>query len=253
MHSTQAAGRNGQAATPTPDKPRPVVLDARLWREALACFRPYRGTALLTGLAILAGCLLNLAPPLLVRGLIDDAIPAGRAAGSAEPLLLYILGLVVLPLAASLIGLGQQYLSVQVGQGILADLRNRLFRHLQSQSLRFFTTTRAGEITSRISDDVAEIRWAIAETLPEIVSNVATVTGTLVVLFWVSWPLALAACATLPVFLLPARRVGRWRRKLAEETQEQHAQMLSVVQDVLTSVAVPTRTSAARRYAWSCA
>ena len=151
----------------------------------------------------------------------------------AEPLLFYVLGLVLLPLAAGLVGLGQQYLSVQIGQGVLSDLRNRLFRHLQSQSLRFFTTTRAGEITSRVSDDVAEIRWAISDTLPEILSNLIVVVGTLAVLFWVSWPLALAACATVPVFLLPARRVGRWRRKLSEETQEQHAQMLALLQDVL--------------------
>jgi ATP-binding cassette subfamily B protein len=212
--------------------PSPVS-DSRLWREALACFRPYRRSAILTGVVIVAGGALNLAPPLLVRGLIDDAIPAGRASGSATPLIPYILGLVLFPLTASLIGLGQQYLSTQIGQGVLSDLRNRLFRSLQSQSLRFFTTTRAGEITSRVSEDVGEIRWAIADTLPEILSNIILVVGTLTVLFWMSWPLALAACATLPAFLWPARRVGRWRRKLAEETQEQYALMMGLLQDVL--------------------
>ena len=130
---------------------------------------------------------------------------------SAGPLLPYVLGLVLLPLAARLIGLGQQYLSAQIGQGILSDLRNRLFRRLQSQSLRFFTTTRAGEITSRVSDDVAEIRWAVADTLPEILSNLIVVVGTLAVLFWMSWPLALAACATRAG--LPA--AGPQRRPLA--------------------------------------
>ncbi len=219
---------------PSPDEtPNPSVLDRRLWSEALACFRPYRGVVLLTGLAILVGCLLNLAPPLLVRGLIDDAIPAGRASGSAHPLTFYVVALVLLPLTASLISLGQDYLSTRIGQGILSDLRNRLFRHLQGQSLRFFTTTRAGEITSRVSSDVAQIRWAVEDTLPEVLSNLATVIGTLAVLFWMSWPLALAACATVPVFLLPARRVGRWRRKLSEETQEQHSQMLALLSDVL--------------------
>ena len=233
-HGSAPTTANGQAPPAAPESPpRPPVLDRRLWREALACFVPYRWTALLTGLAIAAGCVLNLAPPLLVRGLIDDAIPAGRASGSSQPLLPYVLGLVLLPLAAGLVGLGQQYLSVLIGQGVMSDLRNRLFRQLQSQSLRFFTTTRAGEITSRVSDDVAEIRWAISDTLPEILSNVIVVAGTLAVLFWVSWPLALAACATVPVFLLPARRVGRWRRKLSEETQEQYAQMLGLLQDVL--------------------
>ncbi len=234
MPITPAAAPNGQAPAAAPAAPpRPAVLDRRLWREALACLRPHRWAALLTALAIAAGAVLNLAPPLLVRGLIDDAIPAGHASSSAGPLLPYVLGLVLLPLAAGLVGLGQQYLAVQVGQGVLADLRNRLFRRLQSQSLRFFTTTRAGEITSRVSDDVAEIRWAVSDTLPEILSNLIVVAGTLAVLFWMSWPLALAACATVPAFLLPARSVGRWRRALSEQTQERHAQMMALLQDVL--------------------
>jgi len=159
----------------TPEPPPLPVPDSRLWREALACFRPYRRTAILAGVVIVVGNALNLAPPLLVRGLIDDAIPTGRATGSAAPLIPYVLGLVLAPLVASLLGLGQQYLSTLIGQGILSDLRNRLFRSLQSQSLRFFTTTRAGEITSRVSEDVAEIRWAIADTLPEILSNIILV------------------------------------------------------------------------------
>ncbi len=234
MPITPAAAPNGQAPASAPAlPPRPAVLDRRLWREALACLRPHRWAALLTALAIAAGAVLNLAPPLLVRGLIDDAIPAGRVSSSSGPLLPYVLGLVLLPLAAGLVGLGQQYLAVQVGQGVLADLRNRLFRRLQSQSLRFFTTTRAGEITSRVSDDVAEIRWAVSDTLPEILTNLIVVAGTLAVLFWMSWPLALAACATVPAFLLPARSVGRWRRALSEQTQERYAQMMALLQDVL--------------------
>ncbi|HVS37124.1 MAG TPA: ABC transporter ATP-binding protein [Gemmataceae bacterium] len=235
LQPAPAADLNGKtlALKPSEETSRPAVLDGRLWREVRACFTPYRWTALLIGLAILAGCLLGLAPPLLVRGLIDDAIPAGRASGSAQPLLFYIVALVLAPLIAALIGLGQDYLSTRVGQGILSDLRNRLFRNLQAQSLRFFTNTRSGEITSRVSNDVAQIRWAVEDTLPEILSNLATVIGTLVVLFWMSWPLALAACATVPVFLLPARRVGRWRRKLSEQTQEQHAQMLALLSDVM--------------------
>ena len=156
-------------------RPRRTAAARRPRRPALArgagLFPALPRVALLAGLAIVAGCLLNLAPPLLVRGLIDDAIPAGRASGSADPLL---------PLrprpGARAAGRRphrpRPAVPVRaVGQGILSDLRNRLFRHLQTQSLRFFTTTRAGEITSRVSDDVAQIRWAIDDTLPEILSN----------------------------------------------------------------------------------
>jgi ATP-binding cassette subfamily B protein len=211
----------------------PPAPDRLTLPRALACSRPYRTATALAGLAILAGTGLGLVPPLLVRGLIDRGIPAGRAHGSAAPLLPYVVGLVLVPLAAALVGLGQQYLTTRVGLGILADLRERLFRHLQGQSLRFFTTTRAGEIVARVSDDVGSVRYAVSDTLPEVAANAALVAGTLAVLFAVSWPLALAACATLPVFLLPARHVGRWRRDLVARTQEQHAELLARLQDVL--------------------
>jgi ATP-binding cassette, subfamily B, bacterial len=207
--------------------------DRRLWAGIAGCFRPHLRTTLLVGLTLVLGNLLGLGPPLLVAGLIDRAIPAGKASGSAAPLVPYVAGLVLLPLIASLLGWAQQYLSTCVGQGILSDLRNRLFTHLQAQSLRFFTTTRAGEITSRVADDVSNIRWAVTDTWPELLSNAVLVVGTLCVLFVVSWPLALAACVTLPAFLIPARQVGSWRRELATRSQERQADLLAQMQDVL--------------------
>jgi ATP-binding cassette subfamily B protein len=206
---------------------------AGAWRQALACLRPYWRVALLAGLGVVAVAALNLLPPLLVRSLIDDALPAGHHLGSALPLLPYILGLALLPLFVCLIGLGQEYLCTRIGQGIISDLRNRLFRHVQKQSLRFFTTTQAGEISSRVSDDVAEIRWAITGSVPALLSSVMQIAGTLTILFCVSWPLALAACVTLPLFLLPVRSAGRRQSKLAEEAQEQQARLVALLQDVL--------------------
>jgi ATP-binding cassette, subfamily B, bacterial len=217
----------------TPEPPAPPAVDRRLLARALGCFRPYWGLTLLAGLAILTTGLLGLVPPLLVRGLIDQGIPIGQQADSARPLLPFVLGLVLAPLAAGLVGLGQQFLTLHIGQGILFDLRNRLFTHLQAQALRFYTTTRAGEIVARVSDDVAAVEGAVTGTLVETVSNVVTVVGTLGVLLVISWPLALAACATLPVFMLPAKSVGRWRRRLVAETQERQAELLALLQDVL--------------------
>ena len=80
---------------------------------------------------------------------------------------------------------------------------------------------------------MAEIRWAVSDTLPEILSNIIVVVGTLAVLFWMSWPLALAACATCRRSCCRPGGVGRWRRQLAEETQEQYALMMALLQDVL--------------------
>jgi ATP-binding cassette subfamily B protein len=214
-----------------PQPPEGPALDRVLLGRVLACFRPYRWLAGL--LAIVTAAVLGLVPPLLVRGLIDAGIPEGTAAGSSLPLLPYVLGLVLVPLAIGLVGLAQQFLAVRVGQGILCDLRNRLFGHLRNHSLRYFTTTRAGEIVARVWDDVAAVESAVSGTLVEILTNAVTVAGTLLVLFVVSWPLALAACATLPIFLIPAKRVGRWRRQLVAETLQMQAELLGMLQDVL--------------------
>ena len=215
------------------NKPVAGRQNSGVWWEAAACLRPYWKLALLAVLAVAAGSAVGLLPPLLVRGLIDDALPAGRGPRTGQPLLPYVLGLVLIPLAAALIGLAQDFLCTRIGQSILSDLRNRLFRHFQSQSLRFFTATPAGEITARVSNDVAEVRWAVEDTLPEVLTSVVRLIGTMAVLLWVSWPLALAACATVPVFLLPARRAAGGRGSCPREAQEQQARLLALLSDVL--------------------
>src|SRR5262249_39855863 len=117
----RAAGTGPVASSET----KPSPFDGRLWLRALGFFRPFKGLAALIALAIVAVSGLTLLPPLLIKGLIDHAIPAGQELGSARPLLPYVLGLVVVPLAAGLIGLAQQYLGSRMGQGVLADLRLR--------------------------------------------------------------------------------------------------------------------------------
>jgi ATP-binding cassette subfamily B protein len=183
--------------------------------------------------AVLGGSAVALVPPLLVRGLIDSALPAGQTLGSATPILPYIAGLVLIPMIVCLIGLWQDLLCTRIGLGVMSDLRIRLFRHLQQQALRFFTSTPGGEISARVIDDVTQIRGAISGAVPAICGSVVSLVGTLVILFCVSWPLGLAACATLPLFLLPVRGAGRRQGKLAEHAQEQQARLTASLQDVL--------------------
>ncbi|HVS37264.1 MAG TPA: ABC transporter ATP-binding protein, partial [Gemmataceae bacterium] len=210
--------------------PRPI---SGVWRHAAALLRPYWKTALLAILAVMVGSAVGLLPPLLVRGLIDDAVPAGRSIGSAMPLLPYVLGLALVPLVACLIGLAQDYLTNRIGLGVTSDLRNRLFRQVQKQSLRYFAATPVGEIASRVSDDVTEIRTAITGSVPSLCGSVVQLGGTLLILFCVSWPLALAACATLPLFLLPVHRAGRRQRQMAKEAQEQQGRLTALLADLL--------------------
>ena len=210
-----------------------TVFDAKIVRRALAYFRPYRRQVAFAVLAILAASALGLVPPLLVKGLIDSAIPAGIAGAGGAALLPYVVGLVLVPILASLIGIAQMTATVRVGQGVVADLREEIFLRVQDQSLDYHTSTRVGEVAARVSDDPAALESSVTGTVVEFISSVVTVAGTLTVLFVISWPLALAACLCLPVVLIPARRVGRMRRKLSGRVQERTAELSAALHDVL--------------------
>ncbi|MBV9330192.1 MAG: ABC transporter ATP-binding protein, partial [Alphaproteobacteria bacterium] len=206
---------------------------SRAWRAAMECLRPYGKRVIFVGLLLLAGTALNLLPPLLVRDLIDRGIPAGQASDSALPIVPHVIGLALLAFAASLVGFVQQYLSTRIGLGVLSDLRQRLFHHWQAQSLGFYKSTPAGELSARMGNDVSRVGFALAEVLPMFLSLGVTLAGTLIILTIISWPLALAACSTLPLFVLLARRMADERRGIAVQVQEAHASLLSLLHQVL--------------------
>ncbi|MCC7145971.1 MAG: ABC transporter ATP-binding protein [Phycisphaeraceae bacterium] len=185
------------------------------WLAILACVLTSAGLAVL--------------PPLCVGMIIDQAIPQGRTT-----LLALLAGaMVALALAAGLIGVLQQTLTVRVGQGIMFDLRNELFLHLQRMSLHFFTRTRSGDIVSRINNDVNAVQGAATGTLVSIASNIATLAATSVAMFSMNWRLTLLALAVVPAFYMPSKVVGGIRRRLSAQTQESQAHLLTFLNERL--------------------
>jgi ATP-binding cassette subfamily B protein len=209
-------------------KGRPRV-GRTLLRRVLAYARPYWAYVLLILLAIAITSLLGLIPPLLYRDLIDNVLPQGDLAR----LNLLALAMIGIPLIDGLIGVGQRYLSARMGEGIIFDLRQEMYAHLQKMSLRFFTHTKSGEIISRFTNDVVGAQNAVTGTLPNIISNVITLVSTLVVMISIEWRLALLSVAVLPLFLLPARRVGRILRRLRRQGMEYNAEMSSAINETL--------------------
>src|SRR5262249_41620634 len=141
--------------------------------------------------------------------------------------------ILILNVVMGLLGVLQNYLSVRVGQGIACDLRDRLYEHLQDLSLHFYTTTRAGEIVSRINNDVAQVQGAATSTFIAITSNLLTVAATLAMIFSMNWRLALLSVTIVPLFYLPTRLVGKVRHRLAREPQEAAADMVAFLQERL--------------------
>lgn len=187
-------------------------------------------------IAITAG--LNVLPPFCVARILDRAIPSG----DVGLLTLLAAAMVALAVATGLIGVLQQSLTAKAGQGIMHDLRNQLFRHLQQMSIHFYTTTRSGEIVSRLNNDVNAVQGVATGTLVAIASNVATLAATAVALVSMNWRLALVAVVVVPAFYLPSKIVGAIRRRLSTEAQESQASLLAFMQERLNvSGAILTR------------
>lgn len=208
---------------------KPQVDRALLWR-VFGYARPHMVAVAVLLVTILLVSLLELIPPLLYRDLIDNVLPNGNV-GRLNWLAAGMLGI---PVARGLVGVVQRYYSSRAGEGIIYDLRMEMYRHLQRMSIRFFTDTKAGEIYSRINNDVVGAQNAITGTIPNILTNTFTLITTLVVMLSIEWRLTLLAVVILPLFLLPARRVARLLRQIRRQALDHQAEMSNSINETLT-------------------
>ncbi|MBI4305237.1 MAG: ABC transporter ATP-binding protein [Chloroflexi bacterium] len=209
-------------------KTRPKIRAATL-RRMLSHLIPHWHYFVLILLCICTVAALGLVPPLLIRTLIDDAIPRG----DAWLLNVLAVGMIVVPAIAGLVGVAQNYLNTLVGQRVMYDLRNQMYRQLQRMSLGFFTNTKSGEITSRLVNDVAGVQNVLTGTLVAVMTNSVTVASTLILIFSLNWQLSVLSIAILPLFIAPTRRVGRIRQRIAGETQSRQADLTSFIHETL--------------------
>ena len=170
---------------------------------------------------------LSVVPPILIRLLIDEAIPQGNL----RFLTLLGIGMVAVPVVNAGVGIFQRWWASHAGEGIIFDLRCQLYAHLQRMSLGFFTNTRTGELISRIQNDVVGAQRAITGTFVTILSNLVAVAAILAVLIGADWRLTLLAVAALPLFIAPARRVARTLRAVTERQMKHNANMSSILQE----------------------
>ncbi len=194
--------------------------DVKVTREDLVRIGGYllpawRPSVLILSCIILVS-LLGLLPPYLMREIIDRAIPQRNGV----ELNWLVAAMIVTPLVSGLLGVWQNYLVTVMSQGVMFDLRNAMYRTLLRQSLRFFTNTKAGDILSRVQNDVGGVQGVVSGTLVSLSTNVFTLVTTLVVIFRLDARLSLVAVGILPFFILPTRRVGQTSRKLSKQSQE---------------------------------
>jgi ATP-binding cassette, subfamily B, bacterial len=212
------------------DSQQNLHVDRYLLKRVAGYARPYWVLVLLDLVAIIASSLIELVPPLLYRDLIDNVIPTKNL----QRLTLLALGMIAIPIVDGLIGVAERYFSAKAGEGIIFDLRQQLYEHVQKMSIRFFTKTKSGEIISRLNNDVVGAQGAITGTLPNIVTNLVTLVSTLIVMISIEWRLTLLSIAVLPLFLLPARRVAGIFREIRRKAMEYNSDMSNQISETLS-------------------
>src|SRR5438105_9960481 len=193
-------------------------------------FGPYR--VRLSGLLglIFLGAGLGVISPFLLREVLDRALPRHDTTLLAE----LVLGMIALSVITSVIGVAQTWLSNQVGQRVMHDLRASVYAHLQRMSLAFFTHTRTGEVQSRIANDIGGIDSVVTSTATSIVQNVTTVVAVIVAMILLDWRLAAFSLVLLPFFVWLTRRVGEERRRIQSVRQSRLADMSTLVEESLS-------------------
>ncbi|MDE2842159.1 MAG: ABC transporter ATP-binding protein [Chloroflexota bacterium] len=207
---------------------------APLVPRILAAFRPYSERITMVGLLILVTAGLGVVNPVLIQVVFDQAL--FPESGGPDLGLLWVLAGIMAGITVVTGGLGivQTYWTNLVGQRVMRDLRDTLYRHLQSLSLGFFTDTRTGEIQSRVANDVGGVQRVVTNTVSDVLSNCVILISTVVAMLVLSWELTVVAVASAPVFFLISRVVGAKRRAIAAEAQRSTAEMTAITQETLS-------------------
>lgn len=223
-HERGPGGRQGQL------RPEDIPDRAVSVRRVARLFIPYRLRLGLLLALIFVASILSVVSPFLLREVLDVAIPR-REVGLLS---LLVGGMIALSVITGVIGVVQTWISNQVGQHVMHDLRAAVYAHLQRMSLAFFTRTRSGEVQARIAYDIGGIDDVVTSTATSTVSTVTTVLATVVAMFALSWLLALFSLALLPFFVWLTRRVGNERRRIQSVRQSRLADMSTLVEESLS-------------------
>ncbi|MDD3680651.1 MAG: ABC transporter ATP-binding protein [Mesotoga sp.] len=192
--------------------------------------KPYWKQMLLVVATILMSSVLSIMPAVLTGRIIDEGL-IGRDLNLLVRLLLISLAVT---LGANLIGVLESYLNTWIGQHITYDMRNSMYRHLQSMPHQFFTTNHPGEIITRMTSDISGVQQLITGTLTGILSNIITLGVSLLAMYQKNWILATISIIIVPFFTLPTKRVGKARWSLTREAQARNDEVNGILNETLS-------------------
>jgi ATP-binding cassette, subfamily B, bacterial len=205
---------------------KPVISKKILIRIA-KYFTPYWKLLFLLVFSIVVTSILGLIPPVFTKNIIDIALPDKRI----DLLVILIFSSFGALLINGIVLVGQNYLNSWISKNIIKDIRNAMFHHLQYMPIRFFSNIQAGEITSRMNNDIGGIENVFSGTVVQILQNIFIFATTASILFYTNWKLAIISMVILPLFIIPTRKVGKTRWKIATQTQEKLAELNTIIQE----------------------
>ena len=192
-------------------------------RRIFGYARPYKLIIAIFLTTLVVASLLSVAQPLLFRRIVDDGI----SVGNASLVTWTAVAIAGLAIADAAIGLVSRWYSARIGEGLIFDLRTQVYDHVQRQSVAFFTRAQTGALISRLNSDVIGAQQAFTSTLGGVLGNLISVSIVLVAMFALSWQITVASLILVPLFLLPARFMGRRLQELTREHMGLNAQMSS--------------------------
>ena len=205
-----------------------------LGRRIVSAFAPYWFKVSVVGVLILVTAGLGVVNPVLIRVVFDSALFPPSGAPDLDLLWIIVGVMAAITVATGGLGIVQTFYTNQVGQRVMRDLRDRLYEHLQTLSISFFTDTRTGEIQSRVANDVGGVQNVVSSTVSNVLSNSVIFISTLVAMFILSWELTVVSMFTVPTFALISKFVGARRRAASARTQKAAAEVSAITQETLS-------------------
>ena len=191
------------------------------WRRVLSFATPYRPSLVGFLIVIVADALIGVATPVLAGRVINDI-----TSKAAVHLVVWIAVIIaILAVVDAGLSFAQRWYSARIGEGLIYDMRTAVFGHVQQMPLAFFTRTQTGALVSRLNSDVLGAQQAFTSTLSGLVSNVVSLVLTSIVMFSLSWQITAISLVMLPLFVIPARRIGSRLQEITRESYNLNASM----------------------------
>lgn len=234
------AGRGGVGGVASADTQKQKELNkeapkiANLGGRIGELFAPYKVQLVVIAVLVLVTASLGIVPPLITQRVFDDALFPPDSPPVLNLLIWLVSAMVFVFVLSGALGIVQTLMTAKVGNRVMGDLRIKLFAHLQSMELGFFTKTKTGVIQSRLQNDVGGVANVLTNTVSNIVGNTVTVIAAFVAMLLLSWQLTLIALVLLPFLVVAQRRVGQVRARIAGTTQESLSEMTAITQEALS-------------------